>query len=65
MKRLKQLRQERKLSQEVIALIIGVNRSAISQIENGKQEIYAHQIKALCVGLAISADWLLGTSDLE
>lgn len=56
---LRKLREERELSQGVMAAIMGVRRSALSMIENGKQEIYAHQLRKVCVALQVSCDWIL------
>lgn len=56
---LRKLREERELSQEAMAAIMGVRRTALSMIENGKQEVYAHQLRKVCVALLVSCDWLL------
>lgn len=59
--RLKQLRIERQLTQDVLARIARVPRSAIVELEGGKRKsIGARHLKRICLALAVSADWLLG-----
>lgn len=58
-KRLKEIRQARGLSQEQISKLLGVNRSAVSQVENGKRAVTAHELSRLADALAISIDSLL------
>ena len=58
--RLKQLREDNGLSQEELAEQVGITRSAISQIENGKRELNSVEIQAFCKLFHVSADYLLG-----
>ena len=43
-KQIKRRRRESKLTTEEVALKVGLKRSTISNIENGKQNVYAHTL---------------------
>lgn len=58
-KRLREIRQARGLSQEQIAKILGLNRSTVSQIENGKRSLVADELSSVSDALGISIDSLL------
>ncbi len=58
-KRLREIRQARGLSQEQIAKILGLNRSTVSQIENGKRSLAADELSSVSDALGISIDSLL------
>jgi transcriptional regulator with XRE-family HTH domain len=55
-KKIKQLRISRSLTQDIMARIMRIPRTGLAQIENGKQKVYAHQIKYLCLAFMLSAD---------
>ena len=57
--RLREARQARGLSQEQVAEIIGVGRSTISQIENGKRVLTARDLSKITGALGISAEEFL------
>lgn len=57
--RLKEIRQVRGLSQEQISKLLGVNRATVSQIENGKRSLTAHDLSRIADALAISIDSFL------
>ena len=59
-KRLKKLRNERGISQQDPAGELGVNRSTVSQIENGERQIKAEELLKLSEFLGVSSESLLG-----
>ena len=61
--RLKKIRIERGLNAIEIAKAVNVSKSAISQIESGKNAPDIVTFFELCQLLDCSADWLLGLSD--
>ena len=62
-KRLKQIRLEKKLSQNEVALGIGVDISSISYWESGRYEPKATYIYRLANFFNVSSDYLLGLED--
>ncbi len=63
--RLKQIRKERKFTQEQLAKYLGVDRSQIGKYEHGRTLANSEQIIAICKALNCSADYLLGLIDEE
>lgn len=63
-KRIKELRTERKISQAALAKGIGVSQKAIDYWERGVNEPKASYIIALHNFFHVSADYLLGISEL-
>ena len=63
MERLRELREERKMSQTAVANAIGYGQKAISNYETGKCEPSIDAIKKLCAFFGVSADYLLGLKD--
>lgn len=61
--RIKDLRQDKKLTQRELAIAIGVNKSAISFWEIGENEPKASYIFALAQFFDVSTDYLLGNTD--
>ena len=60
--KIKKIRASLGLSQEIIAKSLGINRVAVSQIENGERKISAEEILKLSSSFNMSSDILL---DLE
>lgn len=58
--RLKQLRQDRRITQNMLANISGVSQQTISCIERGRNEPSADTIRMLAAALGISVSELLG-----
>jgi transcriptional regulator with XRE-family HTH domain len=58
-KRLKDVRQGHGLNQEQLSKLIGVSRSTISQIENGKRSVTAQDLSKIADALGISIDSFL------
>ena len=63
-KRLRELRTERKLSQQELAKIIGTNNSSICDWECGRTEPSIDYIVKLCDFFEIDADYLIGRKDI-
>jgi transcriptional regulator with XRE-family HTH domain len=63
--RLKQIRLNKKLSQAKIAADIGVSDTQYQNYEYGKSEPTLTVIIKMCEYFQVSADWLLGLSDIK
>ena len=61
--RLLELREKRKISQTAIAALLGVTRTQVSDIENGKSGTSLERFYQLCEYYKVSADYLLGITD--
>ena len=61
--RLKELRTEKKISQEQLAHTLNTTHSVISAYENGKTIILTSFLYQICKEYKISADYLLGRID--
>jgi len=61
--RLKELREEKNMSQVQLANKLGVNNRTISQYERGIREPDIQTIKQLCAFFNVSAGYLLGMED--
>ena len=63
MEKIKELREEKGLSQMQLAKKIGVDQTTISHYEIGKREPDIAMIKKLCKIFDVSADYLLDLED--
>ncbi len=63
--RVKSLRTKMHLSQDYVAKYLGLSRSAITQMENGKRKILAEEASKLSLLFGISVDALLNDSELS
>lgn len=59
-KRIKELREDQKLSQLQLSRELGISQSAIAKWELGKTEPSACAIVGLCKFFDVSADYILG-----
>lgn len=57
---LKKLREERKLTQEKVAQVLGVERTAYSNYELGKREPDIDKLKKLCIFYDVTMDYITG-----
>ena len=64
MNRLKELRQEKKLSQKAIAEMLAVNEKTVSRWENEESQIKPVKAKQLANYFGVGVGYLLGYSDL-
>ena len=62
MNRLKELRKEKKLTQQEMAEVLGVNEKTISRWENGESTIKSDKAQALADFFGVSDSYLLGYS---
>ncbi|NBI68886.1 XRE family transcriptional regulator [Pseudoflavonifractor sp. 60] len=61
--RLLALREQKGFSQKVIAELLHVTRTQVSDIENGKSGTNLDRFHQLCEFYQVSADYLLGFTD--
>lgn len=61
--RMRELRQDRDLSQEKIAKMLGVAQTTYSQYELDKRPMPIDYLIALCKFYNVSADYMLGLTD--
>ena len=58
--RLKDIREDKELSQGEIATVLGISQQHYSMYERGTRELPAHHFIKLAIFYNISADYLLG-----
>lgn len=63
--KMKELRTQLHLSQDYVAKYLGVNRSTVTQMENGNRKILAEEISKLCTLFGVSADVLINDKELS
>ena len=62
-KRMRDLREDRDLTQEEIAKVLGTSQTMVARYERGANELPLRHLVALCRFYGVSADFLLGLSD--
>ena len=62
-RRLLALREKHALSQKAVADVLGITRTQISDMENGKSGTNLDRLYQLCHYYQVSADYLLGITD--
>lgn len=63
-KRLKELRQQHKMTQNELAKILNVSPAAVSHYENETREPSEHIIVTVAKNFSVSCDYLLGLDDV-
>lgn len=63
MYRIRQIREDRDLSQETVAKVIKTTQQQYSKIETGRADISGEKLILLCKYYNLSADYILGLSD--
>ncbi len=63
MNRIKDLREDRDLSQAKIAKVIKTSQQQYSKIETGKSDISGEKLKLLAEFYNVSVDYILGLTD--
>ena len=58
--RLRELREDRGLTQKEIAAVLGTTQQVYSRYEKGENEMPVRHVIALCRYYKVSADYLLG-----
>jgi transcriptional regulator with XRE-family HTH domain len=61
--RLREWREKRGWSQRELARLCGLGEAQVSKYENGHTDPSASVLKAMCIQLGVSADYVLGLSD--
>jgi transcriptional regulator with XRE-family HTH domain len=57
--RIRTMREERGLTQQQLAEQLDMNQSWLSRIESGDRGIQPEQLRAICIVLQVSSDFLL------
>ncbi len=63
MNRIKQLREEKRLTQEKLSSLVGMDRTTISKLESGERDCTLDHLQRLSKFFDVSFDYILGTSD--
>lgn len=63
--RIKELRTQKKLTQQGLAMAIGCSQNQISKIESGKSEPTSSLLKSLAHFFKVSVDYLLCETDFR
>ncbi len=61
--RLKELRKKRNISQQKLAIELGMNQNSISRYENGEREAEYNTLIAFAEYFSVSVDYLLGRTE--
>lgn len=59
LKRLKEIREDRDLKQDIIAQKLNITRQQYSLYETGQRKIPIDKLKSLCLYYEVSADYIL------
>ncbi len=63
-RRIKEIREDRDLTQETIAKLICKSQQGYCHIETGRSELKIADLKVLCRYYNLSADYLIGLTDV-
>ena len=63
-KRIRDLREDRDMTQQEIADILGTSQTMYARYERGANEMPIHHLVTLCRFYGVSADYLLGFTDV-
>ncbi len=63
--RIKEIRKSKDLSQEKLANLVGLDRTYMTSVENGKRNVSIVNIKKICDGLEISLNDFFDSSYFE
>ena len=58
-----ELRKEHSVSQDKLAKYLGIDRTSLSRLENGKRKIDTSELKRVSKYFNVSTDYLLGNTD--
>lgn len=61
--RLRDIREDRDLSQEEVGKVINKSQQGYSHIENGRAELKIDDLVLLCKYYQLSADYIIGLTD--
>lgn len=63
--KIRNLREEKNLTQEVLGKELNMTQRKLSYIENNKYEPSIEDVKAICLYFNVSADWLLSLPNIH
>ena len=63
-KRMRDLREDHDMTQQEIAEVLGTSQTMYARYERGANELPIHHLLALCRYYRVSADYLLGITDV-
>ncbi|MBR5236710.1 MAG: helix-turn-helix transcriptional regulator [Clostridia bacterium] len=63
--RIRDLREERRLTQQKVAEVLGIRQQVYSKYELGVRSLPIEHLMKLCRFYKASADWILGLDDGE
>lgn len=61
--RLKALRRSAGENQETLGAVIGIGKTGVSEMENGRKTTTLEKLAVICQHYNVSADYLLGLTD--
>ena len=61
--RLQTLRQSAGENQETLGTVIGIGKTGVSEMENGRKTTTLEKLAVICQHYNVSADYLLGLTD--
>ena len=64
-KRMRDLREDSDKTQQEIATILGTSQTMYARYERGANELPIHHLLTLCDYYGVSADYLLGRTDIK
>lgn len=62
--RIRELREDKDLTQSDIAKLLQINQTVYSRYENDRNQMPIHHLISLCLFYNVSADYILGLPDL-
>ena len=63
-KRIRDLREDHDMTQQAVAEVLGTSQTMYARYERGANELPLHHLLTLCRLYGVSADYILGLSDL-
>ena len=63
--RLKELRIKKELSQESLSRASGLDRTYISDVENGRRNVSIEAIERLLIGIGVSFNYFFNTKEFK
>lgn len=65
MNRIRELREEKRMKQSDLALLLSVKPQSVSRYETEKNDLDTDTIKRLCIIFSVTSDYLLGLSNVR
>ena len=64
-KRMRDLREDNDKTQQEVADVLGTSQTMYARYERGANELPIHHLMTLCEFYKVSADYMLGLSDIK